>query len=75
MCNDPLHLHLQFTVNTVGLVCTCASLEIQKFLGSLWFGWDIEMYDAAQDIPAQVNTSDLNEDLGQVRASKCEQIT
>ena len=44
----------------------CVRAEIQKFLGSLWFGWDIEMYDAEQDIPAQVNTSDLNEDLGQV---------
>ena len=50
-------------------VCVLANAEIQKFLGSLWFGWDIEMYDAAQDIPAQVNTSDLNEDLGQVLCS------
>ena len=50
-------------------VCLWAIVQIQKFLGSLWFGWDIEMYDAAQGIQAQVNTSDLNEDLGQVHCS------
>ncbi|XP_050456062.1 phospholipid-transporting ATPase IF-like isoform X4 [Cataglyphis hispanica] len=40
--------------------------ELQKFLGSLFFAWDLDMYDAANDQPALANTSDLNEELGQV---------
>lgn len=40
--------------------------EMQKFFGSLFFAWDLEMYDFVSDIPAKVNTSDLNEELGQV---------
>ncbi|XP_072764277.1 phospholipid-transporting ATPase IF isoform X2 [Anoplolepis gracilipes] len=42
------------------------TVELQKFFGSLFFGWDLDMYDAASDQPALVNTSDLNEELGQV---------
>ncbi|OWF54474.1 phospholipid-transporting ATPase IF [Mizuhopecten yessoensis] len=42
------------------------TVEIQKFVGSLYFGWDIEMYDEKMDQPAKANTSDLNEELGQV---------
>ncbi|XP_024937348.1 probable phospholipid-transporting ATPase IF isoform X3 [Cephus cinctus] len=40
--------------------------EMQKFLGSFFFGWDIDLYDEATDQPAKANTSDLNEELGQV---------
>jgi len=28
--------------------------------------WDVEMYDPETDEPAKANTSDLNEELGQV---------
>lgn len=41
-------------------------LELQKFLGSFFFRWDLDMYDERADQPALANTSDLNEDLGQV---------
>ncbi|XP_024876630.1 probable phospholipid-transporting ATPase IF isoform X1 [Temnothorax curvispinosus] len=40
--------------------------ELQKFLGSFFFGWDLDMYDKTNDQPALANTSDLNEELGQV---------
>lgn len=32
----------------------------------MYFGWDVEMYDAQMNEPAKANTSDLNEELGQV---------
>jgi len=42
------------------------SAELQKFLGSFFFSWDLDMYDETNDQPAVANTSDLNEELGQV---------
>ncbi|KAJ7310433.1 hypothetical protein JRQ81_007349 [Phrynocephalus forsythii] len=42
------------------------TVEMQKFLGSFFIGWDKEMYDETRDEGALVNTSDLNEELGQV---------
>ncbi|XP_036410525.1 probable phospholipid-transporting ATPase IF isoform X1 [Megalops cyprinoides] len=42
------------------------TVEMQKFLGSFFIGWDLDLYHAESDQKAQVNTSDLNEELGQV---------
>ncbi|XP_066496321.1 phospholipid-transporting ATPase IG isoform X2 [Tiliqua scincoides] len=42
------------------------TVEMQKFLGSFFITWDREMYDEARKEGALVNTSDLNEELGQV---------
>ena len=47
-------------------ICLCVCAEMQKFIGSLFFSWDVNMYDERTDLPAQTNTSDLNEELGQV---------
>ena len=33
----------------------------------MFFEWDLEMYDAQLNEHAKANTSDLNEELGQVR--------
>jgi phospholipid-translocating ATPase len=42
------------------------TLELARFLGSKFFEWDLEMYDEERNLPARANTSDLNENLGQV---------
>uniref|UniRef100_A0A8C7SGK5 Phospholipid-transporting ATPase n=1 Tax=Oncorhynchus mykiss TaxID=8022 RepID=A0A8C7SGK5_ONCMY len=42
------------------------TVEMQKFLGSFFIGWDLDLYHEESDQMAQVNTSDLNEELGQV---------
>ncbi|CAL8114228.1 unnamed protein product [Orchesella dallaii] len=41
------------------------TVELQKFLGSKFFVWDIEMMDE-EGRHALCNTSDLNEELGQI---------
>lgn len=48
------------------------TVEMQKFLGSYFITWDDEMFDEELGEGALVNTSDLNEELGQVRASSRE---
>ncbi|XP_078420082.1 putative phospholipid-transporting ATPase IF isoform X2 [Cetorhinus maximus] len=42
------------------------TVEMQKFLGSFFIMWDLDLYHDASGQRAQVNTSDLNEELGQV---------
>ncbi|XP_061548482.1 phospholipid-transporting ATPase IH isoform X3 [Phycodurus eques] len=42
------------------------TVEMQKFLGSYFIMWDDEMFDHELGERAVVNTSDLNEELGQV---------
>nr|XP_060623427.1 phospholipid-transporting ATPase IF isoform X2 [Anolis sagrei ordinatus] len=42
------------------------TVEMQKFLGSFFINWDLDLYHEETNEKAQVNTSDLNEELGQV---------
>lgn len=42
------------------------TIEVQKFFGSLFFEWDITLYDANLNERAKANTSDLIEEMGQV---------
>lgn len=42
------------------------TIELNKFIGSFFMEWDLDMYDPETDQPCVVNTSDLNEELGQV---------
>ncbi|KAL1765028.1 putative phospholipid-transporting ATPase IF isoform X1, partial [Sigmodon hispidus] len=39
---------------------------MRNFFGSFFIGWDLDLYHKESDQKAQVNTSDLNEELGQV---------
>ncbi|XP_059380626.1 phospholipid-transporting ATPase IB-like isoform X1 [Carassius carassius] len=43
------------------------TLEVVKFTQALFINWDIEMYYAETDTPAMARTSNLNEELGQVK--------
>ncbi|TGZ70327.1 hypothetical protein CRM22_003260 [Opisthorchis felineus] len=42
------------------------TIEVQKFFGSLFFEWDINLYDKNLNERAKCNTSDLLEEMGQV---------
>jgi phospholipid-translocating ATPase len=42
------------------------TIEMQRFVGSQFIESDEQLYDPKTDQPAKANTSDLNEDLGQV---------
>ena len=42
------------------------TLEVQRVIGSMFIIWDRDLYDPATDQAAMVNSSDLNEELGQI---------
>ena len=65
---DILKTTLSFLVlfNYIIPISLYVTLELQKFFGSFFIMWDIDLYDEATDQPAKCNTSDLNEELGQV---------
>ncbi|MGH0184474.1 UNVERIFIED_CONTAM: hypothetical protein FKN15_015154 [Acipenser sinensis] len=43
------------------------TLEVVKFTQALFINWDTEMYYSETDMPAMARTSNLNEELGQVK--------
>ncbi|XP_034184560.1 phospholipid-transporting ATPase IF isoform X1 [Osmia lignaria lignaria] len=59
---------LTFTVlyNYIVPISLYVTIELQKFFSSFFFSWDIDMYDENSDQSALTNTSDLNEELGQI---------
>jgi phospholipid-translocating ATPase len=42
------------------------TIEMQKFLGSFYLEWDTNLFDEETNQKCIVNTSDLNEELGQI---------
>ena len=42
------------------------TLEVVKFFQAMFISYDATMYDVNQDMPAGVQSSNLNEELGQV---------
>ena len=42
------------------------TLEVQRVIGSMFIIWDRDLYDPGSDQTAMVNSSDLNEELGQI---------
>ncbi|KAH8309941.1 hypothetical protein KR067_002269 [Drosophila pandora] len=42
------------------------TIELQRVIGSLFMEWDLELYEKETDQPCVVNTSNLNEELGQI---------
>jgi phospholipid-translocating ATPase len=42
------------------------TIEMQKFICAFYLEWDVHLYDEETNQPCIVNTSDLNEELGQI---------
>lgn len=59
-------VHFMTLFNYIVPLSLYVTIELQRFVGSQFIEWDLEMYDEKTDQPAKANTSDLNEDLGQV---------
>lgn len=43
------------------------TLELVKFIQAIFINWDLDMYHEESDTPAMARTSNLNEELGQVK--------
>jgi len=56
-------LNLSRNFVPISLIVT---LECVKFLQAQFIQWDISIYETARDMPTKVQTSNLNEQLGQV---------
>ncbi|XP_063723941.1 phospholipid-transporting ATPase IF-like isoform X3 [Symsagittifera roscoffensis] len=54
-------------INYIVPISLYVTMELQKFMGARFFGWDAQMYDKKTGQHAKANTSDLNEDLGQIQ--------
>uniref|UniRef100_A0AC35FWC6 Phospholipid-transporting ATPase n=1 Tax=Panagrolaimus sp. PS1159 TaxID=55785 RepID=A0AC35FWC6_9BILA len=54
-------------LNTVVPISLYVSVEILRFVHSLWINFDTEMYDEKMDTSARARTTTLNEELGQVQ--------
>lgn len=42
------------------------TLEVVKFIQAIFFSWDLQIYYEPSDTPTRVNSSNLNEELGQI---------
>uniref|UniRef100_A0A914EH55 Phospholipid-transporting ATPase n=1 Tax=Acrobeloides nanus TaxID=290746 RepID=A0A914EH55_9BILA len=54
-------------LNTLVPISLYVSVEIIRFIHSLWINYDLEMYYEKNDTPAKARTTTLNEELGQVQ--------
>lgn len=43
------------------------TIEVVKFIQAKFIMWDIKLYDKENNLPANVQSSTLNEELGQVK--------
>jgi len=55
------------TLSTVVPISLYVSIEFVRLLQSKWIDWDIEMFYEPNNIPAEVRTTTLNEELGQIQ--------
>lgn len=50
------------------------TMEMVKYAQGIFISWDIKLYDKESDTPAFVQTSTLNEELGQIQVNLKEKI-
>ncbi len=55
-----------FLFNYIIPISLYVTIEMHMLINSLFMEWDLQLYDAETDQPCIVNTSNLNEDLGQI---------
>lgn len=61
-----IFVHFMNLFNYIVPLSMYVTIELQRFVGSKFLQWDLLLYDEGTDQPCKANTSDLNEDLGQV---------
>ena len=54
-------------INNIVPISLLVTLEMVKYIQGMFISWDIELYDRKTRTPAIVQTSTLNEELGQVK--------
>lgn len=69
--NIPLSFGIQLgtwflTFVNIVPISMMVSLEVVKFLQGSFIGWDADLYDLSKDLPTKAQSSNLNEELGQV---------
>ena len=55
------------TLSTVVPISLYVSIEFVRLLQSKWIDWDVQMFYQKNNIRAQVRTTTLNEELGQIQ--------
>ena len=67
--SNPLFTFLTFVIlyNNLVPISLQVTLEVVRFFQAQFINSDVEMYDETSDTPAMARTSNLNEELGQVR--------
>jgi len=55
------------TLSTLVPISLYVSIEFVRLLQSKWIDWDINMYYQTNNLPANVRTTTLNEELGQIQ--------
>jgi phospholipid-translocating ATPase len=55
------------TLSTLVPISLYVSIEFVRLLQSKWIDWDINMFYQTNNVPANVRTTTLNEELGQIQ--------
>lgn len=69
LTSNPIFTFLTFVIlyNNLIPISLQVTLEVVRFVQAMFINNDLEMYDETTDTPAMARTSNLNEELGQVK--------
>ena len=59
-------------LNNLVPISLLMTLELVKYFQGLFISWDIDIYDKSQKVATKVQTSTLNEELGQIKYIFCD---